>query len=100
MHYTNSFSQFRYGSMPHLWNNLHMLPLPVPYGGYQISTTSSEFNASVFVPDAYQGRLPLSSRNPPEIIIINNFRQKSAFHDGFAFSGSSKQFKLRSGMVE
>lgn len=53
--------------MPHLWNNLHMLPLPVPYGGYQISTTSSEFNASVFVPDAYQGGLPLSRRNSPEL---------------------------------
>ncbi|XP_066151766.1 uncharacterized protein Rcd6 [Euwallacea fornicatus] len=40
----------RYGSMPHLWNNVHMLPLPVPYGGYHFSTTSSEFNASVYVP--------------------------------------------------
>ncbi|CAG9772718.1 unnamed protein product [Ceutorhynchus assimilis] len=39
----------RYGSMPHLWNNMHLM---VPYGGYQYSTstTTSEFNASVFVP--------------------------------------------------
>ncbi|ERL85068.1 uncharacterized protein LOC109542578 isoform X1 [Dendroctonus ponderosae] len=37
----------RYGSMPHLWSNLHMMPLQVPY---HFSTTSSEFNASVYVP--------------------------------------------------
>lgn len=33
--------------MPHLWGNLHMMPLQVPY---HFSTTSSEFNASVYVP--------------------------------------------------
>lgn len=51
--YIDIFS--RYGSMPHLWNNMHMLPIPVPYGGYHFSTTTSEFNASVFVPGVENG---------------------------------------------
>lgn len=47
-------SMKRYGSMPHLWNgpypnNIPMMSLQIPYDGYQFSTTS-EFNASVFVP--------------------------------------------------
>lgn len=34
---------------------MHMLPIPVPYGGYHFSTTTSEFNASVFVPGVENG---------------------------------------------
>ncbi|KAL1501011.1 hypothetical protein ABEB36_006417 [Hypothenemus hampei] len=42
----------RYGSMPQLWNNhnynFHMVPLAYPPAGFNYS---SEFNASIFVPD-------------------------------------------------
>ncbi|XP_050296837.1 uncharacterized protein LOC126736502 [Anthonomus grandis grandis] len=47
----------RYGSMPHLWNNMHMMPTSIPYGGYHFSTTTSEFNASVYLPRMGNGDL-------------------------------------------
>lgn len=46
----------RYGSMPHLWNNIHVVP--VPFGGYHFSTTTSEFNASVYMPAVENGEMP------------------------------------------